>query len=237
VAYSGDVDEYGPADFRLLPDLLVAKMGLGPAGVNGYLLRCLRTEEQLLVDAADDPLFVAAISSSRGLATIVTTHAHDCHTRALAELAETTFAALVAHPAEADDLPVPPSRLVQQGDVVNVGEVPLTVIHLPGHSPGSIALLYCPSDGSAPHLFSGDALVRGGGSSTPGDAVVVGDELRDKVFRVLPDDTWVYPGHGPDTTVGQERARRTTPHMTEVSHCTGRTTSVAVGAGAGVVRT
>ncbi len=65
--YTGIVDAFGPADFRRLPDLLVAKMGLGPSGVNGYLLRCTRTEEQLLVDAADDVMFVAAIMGSRGL--------------------------------------------------------------------------------------------------------------------------------------------------------------------------
>ena len=208
MAYTGDVDAYGPADLRLLPDLLVAKMGLGPDGVNGYLLRCLRTEQQLLVDAADDALFVAAISSSRSLETIVTTHAHPAHTRALAHLAETTFAVVTAHAAEAADLPVLPARLVADGDLVHVGDVPLTVVHLPGHSPGSIGLLHTPSDGSAPHLFTGDALLRGGPGSTrtAEDAAALQDALHRRVFSVLPDDTWVYPGHGPDTTVGRERA-------------------------------
>jgi glyoxylase-like metal-dependent hydrolase (beta-lactamase superfamily II) len=213
MAYSGDVDAYGPADFRLLPGLLVAKLGLGPSGVNGYVLRCLRTEQQLLVDAADDPLFVGAITSSRSLETIVTTHGHAAHTRALAELAETTHAVTIAHPAEADVLPVPPTRVVGDGDVVLVGLVPLTVIHLPGHSPGSLGLLYAPSDGSAPHLFSGDALLHGGAGSTatPEDRDRLTDALRRKVFDVLPDATWVYPGHGPDTTVGSERARLLQP--------------------------
>ncbi len=202
--YRGDVDAYGPADFRLLADLLVAKMGLGPSGVNGYVLRCLRTQSQLLVDAADDPLFIGAITSSRSLDTIVTTHAHPEHTRALAEVVETTFAVTAAHPADADSLPVRPTRLVHDGDVLDIGEVPLTVVHLPGHTPGSIGLLYTPSDGSAPHLFSGDALLRGGDGSPV-------EVLRRKVLDVLPDDTWVYPGHGPDTTVGTERARALQP--------------------------
>ncbi len=209
MAYRGEVDAYGPADFRRLPDLLVAKMGLGPAGVNGYVLRCLRTEAQRLVDAADDPLFVGAITSSRSLEAIVTTHGHAPHTRALAELAETTHAVTVAHAADADALPVSPTRVVGDGEVLNIGEVPLTVVHLPGHSPGSIGLLYSPSDGSAPHLFSGDALLQGGrgSTSTPEDEARLQDVLRRSVFEVLPDDTWVYPGHGPDTTVGAERAR------------------------------
>lgn len=209
MAYTGDVDAYGPAGFRLLPDLLVAKMGLGPNGVNGYLLRCRRTEEQLLIDAADDPLFVAAISSSRSVATIVTTHAHASHTQALAHLVETTFASVVVHRDDADGMPVPPDRLVVDGEGVMVGETALTVLHLPGHSPGSIALLHTPSDGSAPHLFSGDALLRGGPGSTPGEVerATLHEALRQRVFEALPDDTWVYPGHGPDTTVGRERTR------------------------------
>jgi mRNA degradation ribonuclease J1/J2 len=97
-------------------------MGLGPSGVNGYLLRCTRTEEQLLVDAADDVLFVAAIMGSRGLSTIVTTHAHEAHVRALAELEESTFARTVAHPEDGDALPTPTSHPVRDGDVVEVGE-------------------------------------------------------------------------------------------------------------------
>lgn len=209
VAYSGDVDAYGPAAFRVLPDLLVAKMGLGAQGVNGYVLRCLRTQEQLLVDAADDPLFIAAISSSRGIDTVVTTHAHPAHTGALTDVVESTHAVVAAHPSESSALPVPLTRRLQDGDVVHVGDVGLTVLHLPGHSPGSVGLLHRPSDGSAPHLFSGDALLRGGAGPTAGaeERDLLAESLRRKVFDVLPDDTWVYPGHGRDTTVGRERAR------------------------------
>jgi len=207
-AYTGIVDAYGPADFRLLPGLLVAKMGLGPSGVNGYLLRCTRTEEQLLLDAADDVLFVAAIMGSRGLSTIVTTHAHEPHVQALSELEETTFARTVAHPEDSDALPVPTSHKVQDGDVVQVGNADLTVVHLPGHTPGSIALLYSPPDGSAPHLFAGDAILSGGpgGTDTAEARERLLDALGRKVFDVLPDETWIYPGHGEDTTVGRERA-------------------------------
>ena len=207
-AYTGIVDAYGPADFRRLPDLLVAKMGLGPSGVNGYLLRDVRTEEQLLVDAADDVLFVAAIMGSRGLTTIVTTHAHPAHVQALPDLEESTFARTVAHPDDSGALPIPTSHPVQDGDVVEVGDVRLTVVHLPGHTPGSIALLYSPTDGSAPHLFTGDALLSGGpgATATPEDRERLLDALGRKVFDALPDETWIYPGHGQDTTVGQERA-------------------------------
>jgi glyoxylase-like metal-dependent hydrolase (beta-lactamase superfamily II) len=114
----------------------------------------------------------------------------------------------VAHPDDAGALPVPTSHPVHDGDVVQVGDLRLTVVHLPGHSPGSIALLHSPTDGSSPHLFTGDALLRGGPGSTatPEDRALLLDALVRKVFDVLPDETWIYPGHGPDTTVGQERA-------------------------------
>ena len=119
-----------------------------------------------IVDAADDVLFVAAIMGSRGLSTIVTTHAHPAHVQALADLEETTFARTVAHPDDSDALPIPTAHPVRDSDVVEVGDVRLTVVHLPGHTPGSIALLYSPPDGSAPHLFTGDALLRGGPGGT-----------------------------------------------------------------------
>lgn len=211
--YSGDVDAYGPAAFRFLPDLLVAKMGLGPHEVNGYVLRCVRTQEQLLVDAADDPLFIAAISSSRGIDTIVTTHAHPSHTGALRDMVESTHAVVAAHGAEESALPVAVTCRLQDGDTVQVGAVALTVVHLPGHTPGSVGLLHEPSDGSAPHLFSGDALLRGGAgwTRTVEERHLLTESLRRKVFDVLPDDTWVYPGHGPDTTVGRERTRALHP--------------------------
>ncbi len=97
---------------------------------------------------------------------------------------------------------------MRDGDVVDVGELRLTVLHLPGHTPGSIGLLYSPADGSAPHLFSGDALLSGGPgtTSTPEERERLLDALDRKVFAALPDETWVYPGHGEDTTVGRERA-------------------------------
>jgi glyoxylase-like metal-dependent hydrolase (beta-lactamase superfamily II) len=207
VAYTGDVDAYGPADFRHLPELMIAKIGVGPVQANAYLLRCLRTQDQLLIDAGDDALFIMTIAGTRSLSTIVTTHAHPGHFGALHEIADGTSAVTVAHPADVPDIPVPTSRPVGNGDAIHVGSVPLTVLHLGGHTPGSIGLLYAPPQG-APHLFSGDALLRGGpgttGTADEQNALVAA--LRREVFGPLPDDTWVYPGHGHDTTVGQERA-------------------------------
>jgi glyoxylase-like metal-dependent hydrolase (beta-lactamase superfamily II) len=81
------------------------------------------------------------------------------------------------------------------------------VIHLVGHTPGSIALLYDDPDGS-PHLFTGDSLFPGGPGRTtdPQSFTSLMNDLGSKVFDRLPDETWVYPGHGHDTTLGAERA-------------------------------
>jgi len=112
-------------------------------------------------------------------------------------------------------MPVPASRLVQNGDEVAVGNARLAVIHLRGHTPGSIALCY---DGNGelatePHLFTGDSLFPGGPGNTQQDTArfeSLMTDLENRIFGELPDGTWVYPGHGKDTTLGTER-----PHVPE----------------------
>jgi glyoxylase-like metal-dependent hydrolase (beta-lactamase superfamily II) len=108
-------------------------------------------------------------------------------------------------------LPVPPDLLVGQGDTVAVGQVVLDVIHLRGHTPGSIALLHHDAGGT-PHLFTGDSLFPGGPGRTtnPTDFASLMDDLESRVFGELPDETWIYPGHGKDSTLGVEH-----PHLTE----------------------
>ena len=102
-----------------------------------------------------------------------------------------------------------------QGDTVPVGDCTLEVIALAGHTPGSIALLYddSASEGGHPHLFTGDSLFPGGVGNTFGDSAAFAqllDEVSTKIFDQLPDDTWFYPGHGNDSTLGAER-----PHLGE----------------------
>ena len=146
----------------------------------------------------------------RPLATIVTTHRHGDHWQALEALAKATGAETVAHVEDAPDLPIAPSMLVSHGDTVDVGDARLSVIHLRGHTPGSIALRY---DGAVePHLFTGDSLFPGGPGRTtnPADFSSLMNDLEQRVFDQLPDPTWVYPGHGNDTTLGAER-----PHIPE----------------------
>jgi glyoxylase-like metal-dependent hydrolase (beta-lactamase superfamily II) len=122
-----------------------------------------------------------------------------------------TGAITVAHPADAPGIPVETDELVTDGGTVAFGDTSLSVIHLVGHTPGSIALVI-DADGAAPHIFTGDCLFPGGPGRTtrPEDFNSLMGGLETKVFGRLPDSTWIYPGHGNDTTLGAER-----PHLAE----------------------
>lgn len=188
--------------------LAITKVSVGRMDNNAYLLRCDSTNEQLLIDAANEAPRLLSLVGSTGLSTVVTTHRHRDHWMALSEVVAATGARPVAHAADAPALPVP-CATVADGDVVHVGAVPLEVIHLVGHTPGSIALLYRdPSPGGVPHLFTGDSLFPGGVGNTFGSRENFESLMNDvttKIFDRLPDETIFYPGHGRDSTLGAER--------------------------------
>jgi glyoxylase-like metal-dependent hydrolase (beta-lactamase superfamily II) len=206
MSYHGKVVPGGPPDVRELAKLTITKFSVGDMDNNVYLLRCQATDEQLLVDAAADAATILQVVGSDGLRRVVTTHRHWDHHRALPEVVAATGATTVAGEADADELPVPVDERVSDGDTVRVGDCRLEVIHLVGHTPGSIALLYDDPDGT-PHLFTGDSLFPGGPGRTtsPADFTSLIEDLQTKVFDRLPDETWFYPGHGADSTLGAER--------------------------------
>ncbi|MGI8716743.1 MAG: MBL fold metallo-hydrolase [Lapillicoccus sp.] len=208
--YDGVAVTGGPSAVRELDALTIRKCSVSAMDNNVYLLTCRRTGAQLLIDAADDAGRVRALvqEGTGGLEQVVTTHQHWDHVRALAAVVETSGAATAAGRDDADALPVPVDRRLVQGDEVRFGDITLGVIHLRGHTPGSVALVY-DAAGAQPHLFSGDSLFPGGPGRTtsPQDFTTLMDDLEHRVFDVLPDETWVYPGHGADTTLGAERPR------------------------------
>lgn len=211
-SYHGKVIPGGPPAVHELAHLIINKVSVGPMDNNAYVLRCRATGEELLIDAANEADRILDVCGEGPLIAIVTTHRHADHWQALAEVREATGAKTIAHPADAPEIPVPTDRLVDDGDRIRVGEVELEVIHLVGHTPGSIALLYDDPTGS-PHLFTGDSLFPGGVGNTFGvrdNFISLINDVERKIFKRLPDETWVYPGHGDDTTLGRER-----PHLAE----------------------
>jgi glyoxylase-like metal-dependent hydrolase (beta-lactamase superfamily II) len=214
-SYTGDVSPGGEPDVRSIGFLTVTKVAVDPQMSNNcYLLHCTETDELVLVDAAAEAPRLLELIGDRSLTTVVTTHQHWDHHRALAEVVAATGAAVVAGEADADAITeqtgVPVTRRVGDGDRVAVGTCDLEVIHVAGHTPGSICL-HWPDEGG--HLFTGDSLFPGGVGNTFGDADAFRqliDDVETKIFGRLPDETWFYPGHGGDSTLGAER-----PHLAE----------------------
>ncbi|MZF85146.1 MBL fold metallo-hydrolase [Streptomyces sp. SID5643] len=211
MTYSGEVTVGGPADVHELKDLMITKIAVGPMNNNAYLLRCRATDEQLLIDAADQADTLLGMIGGDGIASVVTTHRHGDHWQALAEVVAATGARTYAGREDAEGIPVRTDVPVDDGDTIRVGHVELTARHLVGHTPGSIALVYDDPHGH-PHVFTGDCLFPGGPGRTtrPAEFSSLMGGLETKLFDVLPDETWVYPGHGNDTTLGTER-----PHLAE----------------------
>ncbi len=210
--YTGHV-EPGTAARRTLPGATVVKASVGPMDNNAYLITCSATGETLLIDAANDAEVLLDLVQHHApkLSLIVTSHQHFDHWQALAALTEATGAPTAAHEIDAGPLPVEPDRLLAGGDSVRIGELSFDVIHLRGHTPGSIALaLSGTAAGDATQLFTGDCLFPGGVGKTwqAQDFAQLLDDVTRRVFDVYADSTAVYPGHGDDTTLGAER-----PHL------------------------
>ncbi len=214
MTYDGHVKIDGSSENRLLDLLIIRKVSVSAMDNNAYLLTCRDTGAQLLIDAADQPerLLELVREGTGRLDAVATTHQHWDHHRALAAVVRATGAATYCGADDADGMPVPPTRTLAHGDRIEFGTVTLEVVHLRGHTPGSIALAYRDPHGPT-HLFSGDCLFPGGVGNTknPGQSFAsLIEDVTTRVFDVYDDDTWVYPGHGDDTTLGAER-----PHLDE----------------------
>jgi glyoxylase-like metal-dependent hydrolase (beta-lactamase superfamily II) len=211
--YTGEVSVGGPMDVRRLPGLTIAKLAVGPMSNNAYLLRCTQTDEGLLIDAANEADRLRELVAFEGppVSAILTTHRHADHWQALAETVEFAGAAVYAGDPDADELPVAVDERLQHGDEITVGDLSMSIIALRGHTPGSVAVLYRDPEGT-PHLFTGDSLFPGGVGKTAGPAEFASliEDVSTRIFDVLPDETWFYPGHGNDSTLGVER-----PHLPE----------------------
>ena len=185
-------------------DLIVRKIEVGSMENNVYVLECPETHDALLIDGCFEADKIMDACDGANVVAIVQTHGHMDHIQVLPELKERLGVPVYAHPAE--EYPVEIDHQLSDGDTISFGHRNVAVLHTPGHTPGGICLH------TGKHLISGDTLFPGGPGNTWGDKKAfdqIIESIRSKLFP-LPDDTAVYPGHGKDTTIGNEK-----PHLQE----------------------
>ena len=201
--------------------MLIRRLMVGSLGTNCYIVGCETTKQAAIVDpgGSSDAILREVEQQDLTVTLIINTHAHIDHISANAEIQEATGAPLAIHELDGPSLsdPMrslslfmgvhkpspPPDRLLREGDRIQVGAVYLAVLHTPGHTPGSISL-WCEAEQV---VFTGDALFNMGIGRTdfPGGSYeTLIQSIREKLFA-LPGDTTVYSGHGPDTTIEQEK--------------------------------
>lgn len=200
--------------------VVIRSIAVSDMANNVYLITAKESGAQVLIDAADDAEAIKDLIASGAddtsadpvLHAIITTHQHWDHIRALpATSAAFPDAMTIAGGADAKAITeaegVEIARVVDHLDVGDFGGFVLQAIGLRGHTPGSIALLL--RDGGETILFSGDSLFPGGPGKTwhAEDFTSLIDDLEERVFAQLPDETRVLPGHGDGTTLGEERPK------------------------------
>jgi hydroxyacylglutathione hydrolase len=199
--------------------MIIQRLVVGSLSANCYIVGLETAREGLLIDPGGNAPDILRTIDDSGLdiSIIVLTHGHSDHIAALYDIQDRTGAEVAIHTADADFLhgrsafsmmfgisyrtPEPPNRLLGEGDIVSAGGLDLTVLHTPGHTPGSICLLM------GDKVFTGDTLFYRGIGTTlmPGSSRRQLIESIHARLMTLPDSTIVYPGHGRQTTIGAER--------------------------------
>ncbi|UCG09529.1 MAG: MBL fold metallo-hydrolase [Desulfobacterales bacterium] len=199
--------------------MIIKSLAVGPIMANCFIVGCEETLQAAVIDPGDeaDRILISLAESNLTLKYIINTHGHFDHVGANKRLKDPSGAPILIHALDAamlnqlaasasawgltiDNSP-PPDQTIDEGDTISVGDITLTVIHTPGHTPGGISLK---TDG---HVFVGDTLFSGsiGRTDFPGGSFeTLRASIQKKLF-VLDDDVQVHTGHGPRTTIGQER--------------------------------
>ena len=201
--------------------MIIKALVVGPFASNCFIVGSEKTKQGIIIDPGADPKNILRTVRDLDLSIvfIVATHNHIDHIGALRPVKDETGAAFAVHEADAKGAlpalvgrmmglmmgslksPPQPDRLLKDGDIIEAGDLKFKVLHTPGHTPGGISLL---CNGV---VFSGDTLFNLGIGRTDmsgGDYGKLMESIATKLM-VLPDDTVVYPGHGPETTIGTEK--------------------------------
>lgn len=205
--------------------MIFKSLVVGPLEVNCYILACEETRQGIVIDPGEDVPAILGLLEEDGIQVVevVATHGHFDHIGRAASMVRETGAPFAIHPADRflvdrlletaaflgleADPPPEVGRFLEEGDTVSFGNESLRVIHTPGHAPGNVTLAW------PGHAVVGDTLFAGSIGRTDlegGDMDVLMRSIREKLLP-LGDGTQVYPGHGPSTTIGQER--RTNPFL------------------------
>lgn len=214
--------------------MIIGAAADGPFQKNGYVLGCERTREAVYIDPGDEVERLLAFIAEQGLTVghILLTHAHVDHVTGVAEAKRRLHAPICLHRADQPlydnaarqgamfglqvEQPPPVDRFYQDHDRITFGDYVVGVHHTPGHAPGGVCLAVAKQgDAAAPALFVGDTLFAGsiGRTDLPGGDYGVLMKAITEVLFAFPDDSVVYSGHGPETTIGRER--RTNPFVLE----------------------
>jgi glyoxylase-like metal-dependent hydrolase (beta-lactamase superfamily II) len=177
-------------------DIGIERMELGPYGTNAYIIVCRKTGDSLVVDAPGDASEIIEGLKGTKPRYILLSHDHLDHTGVLDLLRSQLKIPLATHLENSNRLENPPEILLKDGESLSLGKLTVEVLHTPGHTPGSL----CFKIGKI--LIAGDTIFPGGPGKTnsPGNFRQILASITEKIFK-LPDDTVLYPGHGPETTV------------------------------------
>jgi len=181
--------------------MILKTMVVGAYGTNCYVVGSESTKDGMVIDPGDEGDRILKVIKTAGLniKQIIITHGHGDHTGAIDEIKKATGAGVAIHIDDAGDV-TKPERLLKGGDMITVGDLRFLVIHTPGHSPGGICLF------GHGVLFSGDTLFNYSiGRTDLGGSM---SQLMNSIFTkllILPDSTKIYPGHGPASTIGEEK--------------------------------
>ncbi|MCG8619831.1 MAG: MBL fold metallo-hydrolase [Desulfobacterales bacterium] len=199
--------------------MIIRKLEVGPIMANCFILGCENTKEAVVIDPGDDAdrILMALAKEELTVKYLINTHGHFDHVGANKRMKETTAAPIAIHAGDAPMLTElsrsaamfglsaenspEADQLLEDGDEITFGEITLKVIHTPGHSPGGVCL-HTPG-----HLFAGDTLFAGsiGRTDLPGgDYDTLISSIKTKLLG-LDEDTVVYTGHGPETSIGNEK--------------------------------
>jgi glyoxylase-like metal-dependent hydrolase (beta-lactamase superfamily II) len=199
--------------------VIIKKLEVGPVMANCYVLGCEKTKDAVVIDPGDETsrILLALADAKLKLKYILNTHGHFDHVGGNKAMKAATGADILIHPSDApmlqhltmtsamfglhvDNSP-PADRLIKDGDEIQFGEFTVKVIHTPGHTPGGVTFQI------GKRLFAGDTLFAGsiGRTDLPGGHFnTLISSIKDKLFT-FDDDTEVYTGHGPETTIGNEK--------------------------------